>query len=143
MSKGLYKTIADIIREYEQDKAVINTDNLIEKITGKISLDEIPNEEKDRFILGCIARVALNSLGYRSIVRRKRVYVNPELMDKEDLGTILDSIDRDIDCLQAIRNKVSELESNFVGQMGFNSHMEISEDITTDELFELLQEKYG
>lgn len=144
--KGLYAQIASYIRENKRDIAVINAEDLLDATENKISLDGIPSKEKDKFIMSFILRVVLNQLGYRSIVRRKKIYVNPELMDLKDLGTIIGNIDNDIDARTAIRNKLEELEGICDGQLKLPLNSDYSgyeEEITTEDLFSTLLEKYG
>lgn len=140
---GLYKKISDHVKETNYNKAVINADELIGNLCTHIDLSEIPDEEKDRFIIGCMARVVLNSLGYRALIRRKRVYVNPELMDSADLTEIIGNIDEDINAFMAIKGKLQELKNNCDGQFYFNEDMKYSEEMTTEELFEALIKKYA
>lgn len=104
MTKGLCSQIAERVKYDNADKAVINADELLGIIYNSVDLSQVPTAEKDRFILGFLLRIILNQLGYRSVIRQKKVYVNPELMDPKELDVLLDNTNFDISNLEKIRN---------------------------------------
>lgn len=144
---GLYEAISSIISDKEEaSQAVLYTGEMVERVKEEVDVDAIPREVLVNLALRQAVAIGLNAKGYRSVINGQGLYVNIENCEKREYlmqiysNEMLDDSKRKR-VLEILRNKIKPTE--IPGQMGFDEAGQMFDEITVEELLEMLKKDAG
>lgn len=140
--EGLYTAISTAIRERENDdKLVISVDDMVAQLRGDVDFDSVPKEVLADYVLRFAVAVGLNDNGYRSVVKGEGLYVNLEDCKNPDfIARLFNNAMIEEKAKEQVVNVIrKEIEASNVKQFAFDIDGMIFEEMTAEQLLELLR----
>ena len=140
--EGLYTAISTAIRERENDdKLVISVDDMVAQLRGDVDFDSVPKEVLADYVLRYAVAIGLNDNGYRSVVKGEGLYVNLEDCKNPDfIARLFNNAMIEEKAKEQVVNVIrKEIEASNVKQFAFDIDGMIFEEMTAEQLLELLR----
>lgn len=142
--KGVYKQVADIIRQKQNISPVIDAQNIKRQMdVSDLDLDEIVEEWKT-----FVVAISMADVGLRASIRGTGLYVDIQnLRDPKVLELIMDNIDGDIKNKQKIEERILTLiregGSDIIPGQGVyipvGTELNLSQESSDEEIVEALR----
>lgn len=140
--EGLFTAITTAIRERENDdKLVISVDDMVAQLRGDVDFDSVPKEVLADYVLRYAVAIGLNDNGYRSVVKGEGLYVNLEDCKNPDfIARLFNNAMIEEKAKEQVVNVIrKEIEASNVKQFAFDIDGMIFEEMTAEQLLELLR----
>ena len=140
--EGLFTAITTAIRERENDdKLVISVDDMVAQLRGDVDFDSVPKEVLADYVLRYAVAIGLNDNGYRSVVKGEGLYVNLEDCKNPDfIARLFNNAMIEEKAKEQVVNVIrKEIEASNVKQFAFDIDGMIFEEMTAEQLIELLR----
>lgn len=142
--EGLYTAIGSIINKHEdENRLAIDVADIIEEVKKEVDVYSAPLDWYIKFALRAAAEVGLYQKGYKSVVKGEGLFVNvdhcskPEYLSKLFNNAKLSEKQKEQALLRIQKSiKVHNIE----GQLSFDDDGTIIEDVTTQQVIEMLRE---
>lgn len=146
--EGLYSEINAIIRSKEEDERLaISVDQMVRELMSSTNID-VHSASMDWYIetaLKSAISTVLNQNGYRSVIKGDGLFVNPDIcLKKEYMARLINNVKWE----ERQKAKIEELltqkaEKGIPGQLQFDEEGNIIEEISLEDLLEMLQKDAG
>lgn len=141
--EGVYTAISELIAEREgEDRICIDSEELIEAVKDEVNVFSADLDWYVHFALRAAVQIGLWQAGYRSVVKGKGLFINPQNTKKPEY---LARLFNNAKLSEAQQRSVVEMltgcikEAGIEGQLSFDFTGKIHEDITEAQLLEMLR----
>ncbi len=141
--EGLYTAIATIINEYEDaNRPVMDVETIINDLKREVDVYSASLDWYIKLALRQAVSIGLWQKGYRSVVRGKGLFVNPDDCNKpEYLARLFNNAKlSEVQQTQVVNMMKNRLkETGIDGQLTWAMDGTVTEDVTEKQLLEMLE----
>ena len=145
MKSSIYKTCKLIVSRYINSGAtVVDVEKCMAEARTTVDFSDMTIKEMQETILRLVLTTILNANKFYSVVRRKGLFANSENCKKAYLKQLIENAKHDVNRLEKLLKRLNDnLDiAEIDGQMAFDADtMEIFEEMTEEELVEMLREE--
>lgn len=144
MRNGIYRTCRLIASRYiNKGATVVDMNACMSEAMALADFSDMTEEEMHEMILRLTLTSIFNANKYYSVVRRKGLFANVKNCKKAYLKRLVENAKNDVNRIETLIAKLNEqIEiAEIDGQMAFTDTMEIIEEMTEEELVEMLREE--
>lgn len=146
--KGLFPAINAVIHEMEEEgKLAVDKEQIEKRLRNSVDVGSADREWLEHAVLDLMMGIALSQMGYRSVVRHERLYVNIKRWSNASVvNKLKENNEKDLQALAKVRVEIEEkgLKSDmyddqlFIGD-DYEDTGEFSRNPSREELVSLLR----